>query len=340
MLRRLLLLLIGTLLLGACGGEASKPSLSETTSPKFEATSTDSKSLRLRDVTLALSYIPNVQFAPFYVAESKGYYKAAGLKVKFDYNFETDVAQRLAQGNIEFAMMSGISTLLARQQGLPVVTVATINQKFPVVFVSKAKTPLAKPQDLKGKRIGLPGHYGANYYAVLALLHANKMAERELDLQDIGFNQVQMLLEDKVDVAVCYAVNEPIQLANKGEKLNILSVDYPLASDGLAVNQKLLDKDAKLVQSFVQATLHGLQATLDDPDMAFEVSLNNIPEAKQGDSKLQRKVLQAALEFWKSDKLGFSDLTVWEKTQEFLLASKLLNKALPLEGAVNNSFIQ
>ena len=108
-------------------------------------------------------------------------------------------------------------TLLARQQGLPVVTVATINQKFPVVFVSKAKTPLAKPQDLKGKRIGLPGHYGANYYETLAFFHANKMAERDLDLQDIGFNQVQMLLEDKVDVAVRYAVISRFSLRTRAK---------------------------------------------------------------------------------------------------------------------------
>ena len=84
-------------------------------------------------------------------------------------------SQRVAQGTVQFGMASGDSMLLARAQGLPVVTVATNNQRFPTVFFSKADANIKTPADLKGKSVGIPGHFGASYIGLLALLYANQM---------------------------------------------------------------------------------------------------------------------------------------------------------------------
>lgn len=166
----------------------------------------------LREITVAMPYIPNVQFAQYYVADKAGYYAAEGLKIKFDYNFETDVVQRIAQGTVQFGMASGDSILLARANGLPVVTVATVNQRFPAVFFSKAEANIKTPADLKGKTVGIPGHFGAIYIGLLAILYANNIQESDLNIQDIGFAQVPALTEGKVQVASGYGNNEPVQL--------------------------------------------------------------------------------------------------------------------------------
>ena len=73
-----------------------------------------------------------------------------------------DVVQRIAQGTVQFGMASGDSILLARAQGLPVVTVATNSQRFAAVFFSKAESNIKTPADLKGKSVGIPGHFGAS----------------------------------------------------------------------------------------------------------------------------------------------------------------------------------
>src|SRR5205809_1739380 len=152
MLRRMAIILL-TALLAACG--TSAPASSPTSAPAATARQP------LREITVAMPYIPNVQFAHFYLADKKGYYAAEGLKIKFDYNFETDVVQRIAQGTVQFGMAGGDSILLARAQGLPVVTVATNSQRFPTVFFSKADANIKMPADLKGKSVGIPGHFGA-----------------------------------------------------------------------------------------------------------------------------------------------------------------------------------
>ena len=104
MLRRMTIVLLMALL-AACGTAA--PASTPTAAPAAAAAPTAAATQPLREITVAMPYIPNVQFAQFYLADKKGYYAAEGLKIKFDYNFETDVIQRIAQGTVQFGMAGG-----------------------------------------------------------------------------------------------------------------------------------------------------------------------------------------------------------------------------------------
>src|SRR5262249_34684082 len=217
-----------------------------------------------RAVTMAMPYIPNIQFAPFYIADKKGYYANEGLKVSFDYNFQTDVVERVTQGTVQFGNASGPDVLLARAQGRPIVSVATYSQRFPVVFFSKADANIKTPADLKGKTVGIPGHFGASYTGLLALLYANKIQESELNIQDIGFAQVQVFSQGKVQVASGYGNNEPVQLAAQGIPVNLIKVAdfYPLASDTIITSEALIKDQPDTVRGFVRATLKGMKDAL------------------------------------------------------------------------------
>jgi len=85
----------------------------------------------LEPITLALGYIPSVQFAPFYVAIEKGYFREEGLDVKLRYGFESDLMKLVAAGEIPFVVASGEEVILARAQGLPVTYVMRWYNKFP-----------------------------------------------------------------------------------------------------------------------------------------------------------------------------------------------------------------
>ena len=100
MKRHLFLLIIMTILaLSAC-----------------QAGSTLTANAQLREIMINLTYIPNVQFAPFYVAIEKGYFSEEGLRVTLNYGNEADLIALVGSGNQQFMVASGEQVLMARAQ--------------------------------------------------------------------------------------------------------------------------------------------------------------------------------------------------------------------------------
>ncbi len=293
-------------------------------------------------IRLPMGYIPNVQYAPFYVAVDKGYYRDNGIEIEFDYSFETDGVTLVGAGDLQFALVSGEQVLLARAQDLPVVYVMGWWQDYPVGVTAKTQEGIISPKDLAGKRIGLPGLFGASYIGLRALLNEAGLSEDDVTLDSIGFNQVEALATDQEQAVVIYANNEPIQLAALGFDIDTIQVaDYvQLASNGLITNETTIANNPDLVRRMVQATLRGLADTLADPDEAFEISKKYVENLEQADQEIQKKVLEASIAFWIADQLGYTAPDAWENMQEILLDMGLISQAQDLSKAYTNEFIK
>src|SRR5579875_3838287 len=94
----------------------------------------------LRTISLGMGYIPSVQFAPFYVAAQKGYYRQAGLNVTFNYSLSPNLLQLVAEGKIDFANADGTDAIAAVAQGLPLEYVLAEYQRFPVAIFALSKS--------------------------------------------------------------------------------------------------------------------------------------------------------------------------------------------------------
>ena len=296
---------------------------------------------QLVKIRLPMGYIANIQFAPMYVAMEKGYFREAGIDVEFDYKFETDGVALVGAGDVPFAVVSGEQVLLARAQGLPVTYIAAWYQQYPVSVVAKSELGVLIPQDLKGRKVGLPGLFGATYVGLRALLFEAKMSESDVTLDSIGFNQVELLATGRQDVVVGYTANEPIQLRARGIPVTEIRVaDYvQLASNGLLASEKVISENPDLVRGFVGAFLKGLTDTIANPEDAFEISKAYIPNFANLDPDVQRQVLETSVEQWKAERLGYSDPQAWENMQSVLLEMGLLKDELNLNKAFTNEFI-
>ncbi len=323
-MKRISLTLVLPLLLAAC--TASTP-LAPTAPPV------------LRKFKLPMGFIASVQYANFYVAVEKGYFAAEGMEIEFDYSFETNGVQLVGANERPFAVVSGEQVLLARAQGLPVKYVMAWFQKFPVAVVSKAEAGLKTPADLRGKTIGVPTLDGANFIGLHALLAAEGIPAAEVNIEAIGFNQVEALNAGRVDAAVVYSNNEPIRLAAQGQTLNVIQVsDYAtLAANGILSNEDTLAKDPALVRSFVRALIKGTQAVIDNPDEAYTITKKFVPELK--DDAVEKQVLAATIELWKANKLGEADAQAWQNMNATLLEAALLTTPLDVNQAFTNEFL-
>ena len=325
MLKRIFLLVLLGVLLTACAGGAG--SRAESDAPIH--------------VKVPLGYIPNIQFAPLYVSIEKGYFHEAGIDIEFDYSFETDAVALVGADELQFAVVSGEQVLLARAQGLPVVYVAAWYQQYPVAVVAKSEQDIEVPVDLAGKRIGLPGLYGANYIGLEALLFSAGLSDADVTLDSIGFNQVEALATDQVQAVSVYAANEPVQLRAQGYEVTEIRVadHVQLASNGLITNEKTIAENPTLVNAMVEAFLKGMIDTIANPDQAYELSKVHVPNLVEADEVVQKEVLARSIDLWKADRIGYSNEQAWQNMQETLLKMGLLENVQEIEKAYTNEFI-
>lgn len=295
----------------------------------------------LAKVRLPMGYIANIQYAPLYVALEKGYFREAGIDVEFDYKFETDGVALVGSGELPFALVSGEQVPLARAQGLPVRYVAAWFQQYPVSVVARSELAVLIPQDLQGKKIGLPGRFGANYVGLLAMLYEAGMSESDVTLDSIGFNQVDLFAAGQQDVIVGYTANEPIQLRARGIPVTEIRVsDYvQLASNGILASEKVIQEDPELVRAFVGAFLKGLADTIADPQEAYTLSGPHIPNFADLDQDVQMQVLLTSIEQWRAERLGYSDPQAWENMQQVLFEMELISEEMDLSQAYTNEFL-
>ncbi len=284
-------------------------------------------------LTLFMSFIPSVQFAPVYMAIEQGYFADEGIAITIEHGNEADGLERIARGDLRFGLISGEQVILARGQNRPVVYVFEWYHNFPVGIVSPAAEGITQPADLTGRVVGVPGPFGASYIGLRALLRQAEMTEDDLgELRSIGYAAPDSICAGEVDAAVVYIANEPLTIERQCTPVNVIKVsDYaPLVSNGLVTNEQTIRSDPELVRGMVRALQRGVQATLDDPDTAFQVAVTKyVTDLPKDQYDTQRQVLQNSTELWRSDEIGMTNPASWELTQSILVETGLL--AAPLE---------
>ncbi|MHC1781974.1 MAG: ABC transporter substrate-binding protein [Anaerolineaceae bacterium] len=208
-------------------------------------------------------------------------------------------------------------------------------------IAARAEENITKPQDLKGKKIGLPGTYGASYIGLRALLQAGGLTESDVTLDSIGYNQVEALTARQDQAVVIYVTNEPVQLKHQGIDTTVIaSSDYlPLVANGLVTNEKTLQEQPELVRKMTAALLKGIKDAAADPEEAYQISTKYVENLKNANTEVQKQILAASIELWQVELNGVSDAEAWKNTQQILLDMGLLKEAQDISKAFSNDYL-
>jgi diguanylate cyclase (GGDEF)-like protein/PAS domain S-box-containing protein len=224
-----------------------------------------------KDITLQLNWLNQFQFAGYYVAKEKGFYKDVGLNVTInELKDKQELTNIIKDGKVDFAI--GRSSLLINKiNGDDIVILGAIFQHSPLMLLT-TNEEIKTIKDIKNKTIMITPD--AEFTAsITAMLNSNDINRKDLKIFKHSFN-VDDLINKKVDLMSCYISNEPIILQEKGIKYKIFhpkDYGFDFYSDILFTSSKFIKENPLTTKSFYEATLKGWEYAFKNKTEAAEI---------------------------------------------------------------------
>jgi len=280
-------------------------------------------------ITVQLKWLPQAQFAGYYVAAAKGYYKAEGLDVTIKPGGPDISPVQVIAGNQADVIVNWMpDALAAREAGVPLVNIAQVFNQSGLMLTCKKSSGVSTPKDLKGKTLGV--WYGGNEYPFLNWM--SKLGYKpgtDIKILKQGFN-VDPLLQNQAACISTMIYNEYWQIVDAGVKESDLVTFFyekeGVASleDGLYVMESKLKDPAFVARmgKFVKATLKGWNDAVKDPEGAARAV---VAADMSGSSslKVQKRQMENVAKLITNagtPKIGYLEPAAYERTVKVLLA--------------------
>ena len=313
-------------------------------SPAFIASSALGQGLQ--KVTLRLKWLPQAQFAGFYVAAAKGYYKDAGLDLTINPGGPNLLTENLvATGADTFGLSGGTdSVFAARAKNLPIVCVGVAHQLTPFVFVAREDGPIKTIKDFRGKTV-TTWFTGANH-VLNGMLAKEGLKAGDLTIQPQQVS-VTPFVEGKIDVVTATVYNEFYTLMSRMGKDNLrtfVAEDYGITfpRDTLIVSETTAKEKPDMVKAFLRASIRGWKEAFADSKGAIDTVMGVAPTL---DRTHQEFMLTEIKRLMTAGKVGDSglfwiDRAAIKTTHDFFIEHKVLSTPLDLVAAYNPSFLE
>lgn len=279
----------------------------------------------LKPITFLPLWSPQAQFAGYYVAFEKGFYRDAGLEVKIMTGGPTqNVETALKKGKADIGMMWLADAMRKRGQGLPIVNIAQILQRSALMLVAKKSSGINNVQDIDGKRVSIWDNF---LLQPIAFFKKNNL---NVTIISQGYSS-DLFLRGGVDICSAMLYNEYHSILNAGlnpEELTTFSFyDYGFnfPEDGLYMLSDTFNKDSALARAFVQATIDGWRYAFAHRDETIEIVLRYMKQAHVPASRVHQKWMLNAMEtlIFPAD---HSDVAGKLKQDDYLFVAKELEK--------------
>ena len=228
---------------------------------------------KLEKVTIQLKWHHSFQFAGYYAAIEKGFYREEGLKVKLkEIDFSKDNVEQVVNGDSEYGV-SDSTLLLYHLNGKPVVLLKQFFQHSPLVFLSRRDSGIISPYEMVGKSVAFNNSNKGD--AALNTLLLNTLGDLS-KIRKINYDSgyFQQFVDGKIDVIFAYTTSEPFLLKEQGVEVNIINpqnygIDF--YGDNFFTSQQELSQHPGRVARMVKATVKGWQYALAHPDEIIEL---------------------------------------------------------------------
>jgi signal transduction histidine kinase/FixJ family two-component response regulator len=284
-----------------------------------------------RQVVLQLAWLHQFQFAGYYAALDKGFYREAGFDVTLlPGKPGLSTVDEVLSGRAEYGT-SRSEILLHRLHGKPVVALASIFQHSSNILL--AKSGINSPQDMIGLRVMLLNNNddNAEYFA---MLRNEGVSLDQIKRISSTFN-VNDLIDGNTDVFNAYITNEPYFLQEKGIPMSIINpITYGIDfyGDGLFTSEQELRDNPDDVKAFREASLRGWEYAMAHTEEIIDLILKTYQVEKsrehlQFEAEAIRKLMLPRF-----IEVGLMNPGRWRHMADTYLALDMIEPGYSLEG--------
>jgi NitT/TauT family transport system substrate-binding protein len=295
----------------------------------------------LTPIKLQLQWFPQAQFAGYFAALDKGYYRDEGFDVTIlPGAVEIVPATVVAGGQAEFGISWVPRMLAPRESGTDGVVIGQIFQRSPTLQVSFKDRNITKPEDLKGKKVGSWGFGNeAELYAGLHKAGIDPANKSDVNIIAQQFDMVAFGAGE-IDAAQAMIYNEYAQvLETKNPKtgklytpddLNVISWEQygtSMLQDAIFASDAWLKKagNEDIAVKFLKASFKGWIFCRDNPDECVDIVLKHDAKLPKGHQTWQLNEVNGII--WPAPNgIGITDKAAFDRTVQVALDGKILTK--------------
>ncbi|WP_173084258.1 ABC transporter substrate-binding protein [Fundidesulfovibrio magnetotacticus] len=234
---------------------------------------------------LQLKWRHQFQFAGYYAAIEKGFFRDEGLAVELvEGNPGVTPSQVILDGQADFAV-DAPSIVIQRQLGAPLVALAAIFQHSPTVLLTRRDSGILTPQDLRGKRVMFTQLTDPECLAMLSNEHVTLDS---LTIMPHNWS-IDDLIMGKVDAQTAYLTNEPYQMLLRGVEpgvINPRSYGIDFYGDCLVATEAKVREDPRLVEAFLRGVQRGWRYAMENREEIARLILAKYTPRKSLDALL------------------------------------------------------
>jgi signal transduction histidine kinase/CheY-like chemotaxis protein len=287
-------------------------------------------------VTMQLQWKHQFQFAGYYAAIHKGYYRDAGLDVRLlELDDSTNSVDAVASGKAQFG--SGSTNLLYWQhQKADFVVLASIFQHSARTFIVSQQSGIRHVDDMVDKRVVME----PNCLELEVFLLSEGVRLKHLN-QNFNTDHIQLLKEGKVDVVSGYTSNEPIHLEDA-------AIDYRLFTPAMAgvdfygdilyTTKDYLTKHPEVVARFRKASLQGWAYAMDHPKEIVDLIYDQYSQANSKEDLMEEAEHLSPLIMKDVVEIGYSNPLRWKYILGISQEYGLVDKSIKLKGLLYSDY--
>jgi C4-dicarboxylate-specific signal transduction histidine kinase/ABC-type nitrate/sulfonate/bicarbonate transport system substrate-binding protein len=297
-------------------------------------------SKELERVSLQFQWLDQFQFAGYYMAKEKGFYKDANLDVKIKkYHLNLDVSKEVLAGKANFGV--GHSSLIASSASEKIVLLSAIYQSSPLAIIALESSNIKKLKDFEHKTIMLT-KAAIQTASIHAMVSSGDVDEATLLYKEHNFN-LNELIEGKVDLYAGYISNEPFLLKEKGIKYKLFypqEQGFDFYGDLLFTSQQELDIHPLRVKNFKEASLKGWRYAFNHIEESVDLIYKKYnPQHKSKKALMFEAQELKKLAYNKTTELGHISKEKVQRTYDIYKIMGLIKGSIDLDSLVYNNSI-